>query len=219
MASLAREVRIGEIGESIREGSWISIKAKIAKIWNSNSESISQTGLLGDESGQMKFVSWKKSNLPELKEGESYLIKNAVVDKWNGNLQVSLNRKSEIKRMGKGRKIQNRVLEGEIKRIIPKSGYIERCPECGRVLVDNHCVVHVDVEPVGDLRIKAAVNNKIAIIKGETAESLLNITIEEAKSMSEEELSDLIKKKVLDKKFKFEGTDYGEYFHVIEWKG
>jgi len=72
---------VKKIDDIQKSGDWIDLKAKVVRLWNPNSNPISQIGLLGDETGQIKFISWKKSNLPELKEGKSYQIKKIVTDK------------------------------------------------------------------------------------------------------------------------------------------
>ncbi|MDD3708656.1 MAG: hypothetical protein PHR17_10420 [Aminobacterium sp.] len=51
---------------------WVNIEAKVIQIWDNAHNSISQIGLLGDESGVIKFVSWEKAGKPQIELGEIY---------------------------------------------------------------------------------------------------------------------------------------------------
>jgi len=93
IATLSEELRNmslekNDIADLDQEGEWVTIEAKVLQLWEANSDSINQVGLIGDETGKIKFVSWEKGNLPSLEEGKSYRIKGAVVDSWNGDYQV-----------------------------------------------------------------------------------------------------------------------------------
>ena len=59
-------VRVGDIDEPEQ---WIDIEVKVDQLWEPNSESMVQVGLVAHESGRTKFTSWEKSDLPELEEG------------------------------------------------------------------------------------------------------------------------------------------------------
>lgn len=206
-----------KIEELKQKGEWVSLKAKAIRLWDPHSDVIAQVGLLADETGTLKFVSWKKSQLPPLQEGESYLLKGVVVDVWNGQSQVNLNSRTKITKLDEDIDARGEEgIEGRIMRIVPKSGYIERCPECNRVLVNNHCPVHLDVEPVEDFRIKAALDSaqKVVVANGEVAEKWTNIDLEMAKEMDDEDLDCLLEVKLVGKKFRFSGADFGENFTV-----
>ncbi|MFW6196462.1 MAG: hypothetical protein ACOC5D_03915 [Thermoplasmatota archaeon] len=196
-----------------QEGEWVSIRTKVLQLWDANSDSINQVGLLGDESGKIKFVSWKKAALPKLEEGKSYLIKGAVVDSWNGDYQVNLNSRTSISELDEEIEVEeNKGFVDRIIGIVPKSGYIERCPECNRVLVNNHCPVHIEVDPVEDIRVKASLRNKdkIAIANGEVAEELLGISLEKAKEIPEEDMKSIMHGHLVGRKFRFIGKEFDE---------
>ena len=53
-------------------------------------------GLIGDDTGSIKFVKWAKASLPDLELGKSYLLKKAVTDEFQGRFSVKLNRASQI---------------------------------------------------------------------------------------------------------------------------
>jgi len=87
--------------EEIKEaGKWCSIEAKVIQIWETSNESISQTGIVGDETGIIKFVSWKKSGTPLLELEETYRIENIATSEFNERFSVSLNKNTKIIPMG-----------------------------------------------------------------------------------------------------------------------
>ena len=47
-------MKVMEINEP---GLWVDLKVKVAQLWETNSDAISQSGLVGDETGIIKFVS------------------------------------------------------------------------------------------------------------------------------------------------------------------
>ncbi len=75
---------------------WISLKAKVVQLWESDKSSISQVGLLGDETGIIKFVAFSKSELPLIEEGKSYHFSKLVTDSWQGRFSVKLNKATVI---------------------------------------------------------------------------------------------------------------------------
>ena len=90
-------IKIEEIKEA---GKWISIEAKVIQIWENSNKAISQTGLVGDNTDIIKFVTWKKSGCPMLEFGETYRFKNVVTSEYNDRDSVSLNKNTIITPMG-----------------------------------------------------------------------------------------------------------------------
>ena len=70
---------------------YVTVQVKFVEEWESRSERMLQTGLLGDETGRIKFVLWKDDTREKLVPGKVYLIKNAKVAEYNGRLSLSLN--------------------------------------------------------------------------------------------------------------------------------
>ena len=91
---------ITKIEEITTAGKWISIEAKVIQIWENSNEAISQTGLVGDETGVTKFVTCKKSSCPLLELGETYRFKNVVTSEYNDRFSLSLNKNTIIIPMG-----------------------------------------------------------------------------------------------------------------------
>ena len=86
--------------EDLEAGKWVTLEVKVEQLWESSHESIRQTGVMTDATGIIKFVSWQKSNLPTLLEGETYRIGKVPVTEYEGNMQISLVKTTKIERMG-----------------------------------------------------------------------------------------------------------------------
>lgn len=105
-------------------------------------------------------------------------------------------------------KTSKNEIKGKINEILFGSGAIERCPKCRRPLVNNHCPVHLDVDPEKDLRVKAKLSSgKIIIINGKTVENLLEINIEDAHTLPEYDILRLIKGRLGGKTIRAEVKD------------
>ena len=93
------EPQLTKIADISENGQWANLKAKVVQLWENTHESISQVGLLGDETGIIKFTAWKNAELPRLEQGESYLLRSVVVGEYNGRFQVQLNKNSSVEKL------------------------------------------------------------------------------------------------------------------------
>lgn len=93
------EPQLTKIVDLSENGQWANLKAKVIQLWENTHESISQVGLLGDETGIIKFTEWKNSELSKLEQGESYLFKSIVIGEYNGRFQVQLNKNSTVEKL------------------------------------------------------------------------------------------------------------------------
>ena len=75
---------------------WVNIDGKVIQLWENTHNAIAQIGLLGDETGIIKFVSWAKSGKPVIELGEMYRFKNLAVAEYNGGFSVSINKNTKI---------------------------------------------------------------------------------------------------------------------------
>lgn len=185
----------------------MAVEAKVVELWDSSSPSISQIGLLGDETGTIKFISWEKSDLPNLEENKYYLIKNGVVDSWEGEPQLKLNKRSQIKRTDKKIEVERSdILEGEILALTPRTDVILKCPSCNRTVQENVCVVHGEIEPKKDIRVGLAINVGSEISKvefsGEEASKVANLSVEQAHSLGRDKLKTRLEEKLIGKRVK-----------------
>ena len=183
-----------KISDITTEGKWINISAKVAQIWDNTHESIDQVGLIGDETGIIKFNKWAKAELPPLEEGKSYQFKNVVTDSYQEMFQINFNRTSLIEEIQEDIEIGTQEVEfsGVMVDIQAGSGLIKRCTECNRALIKGVCGEHGKVEGTYDLRIKAVIDDGVsvqdALVNREVTEQLTGITLDDAKQMATKEL-------------------------------
>lgn len=205
------EMKVFEISEP---GRWVDLRVKVTQLWDSNSDAISQAGLIGDETGSMKFVKWAKADLPGLVEGKSYLLKNVVTDEFQGRFSIKLNRTSQIEELKEDIAVGSQAteFEGALVDVQNGSGLIKRCPTCKRSLAKGICGEHGKVEGVYDLRIKAVLDDgrraQDILINRETTERLVGLTLEEAKQMAMEALDHEVVKGLIESKL------LGRYYTV-----
>jgi ssDNA-binding replication factor A large subunit len=210
---------------------WIDVRAKVVDLWEPNSDAIAQVGLLGDESGQMKFVSFTTSDLPLLEEDAVYRLGNVVTDEYEGQFSVKLNRTTSIDRLDEDIEVGDNSIEveGALVDIQSGSGLIRRCPEeeCTRVLRNGRCSEHGEVEGEFDLRIKGVLDDgntvQELVFDKEATEELTGITIEQAQEMAMDALdtsvvTDEMKSMTLGRYYRVRGPTLGRYVLVNEFE-
>lgn len=211
------------------DGQWISLKTKVVQLWPSESESIAQSGLIGDDTGTIRFVSWAKSGLPTVEEDKCYMLKNVVTDEWQGRYNVKLTRSTEIVPIEEDIEVSSVVEEflGAIVDIQSGSGLIKRCEFCKRALSKGSCGEHGKVEGMYDLRIKGVIDDgnvvQEILLNREIVESLIGITLEEAKKMAAEALDqslvlDAFRERLIGRYFSIKGPRVGRYILVEDIK-
>jgi replication factor A1 len=207
----AERVNVADVTE---QGRWVDLRAKVVQLYEPRSDAISQAGLIGDETGVIRFVKWAKADLPDLIEGKSYLFKNAVTDEFQGRFSVKLNRTSQIEELKEDILVEPQSVEfsGAVVEVQKGSGLIKRCPVCKRVLAKGICGEHGKVEGAYDLRIKAVLDDgrkaQDILINRETTERLVGLTLDQAKQMAMEALDHEVVRGLI------EGTLVGRYYTV-----
>jgi replication factor A1 len=208
---------------------WVDMTAKVVDLWEPRSDAIAQVGLLGDESGTIKFTKWAKSDLSELEEGAVYRLGNLVTDEYEGRFSVKLNSTTTITEVDEELEVgdDHTTVEGALVDIQSGSGLIKRCPEedCTRVLQNGRCSEHGEVEGEFDLRIKGVLDDGEAvhevIFDQEATEELTGIALEEAKEMAMDALdtevvADEMSEKILGYYYRVTGPTLGRYVLVNE---
>jgi len=171
-----------------------SVRAKFIQEWEASHDRMLQSGLLGDESGTVKFVIWKEEGKERLVPGTVYSVYYALVDEYQGRTSLNLTTATIVPEEGdipvsggEG------VFSGALVHIAPGSGLIKRCPVegCNRVLSrQNYCPVH-EIQPgfLYDLRIKGWLDNgretREILVQREVTEQLTGIPMNEAKELAE----------------------------------
>lgn len=216
------QVKASDIKE---DGRWVTVRGKVVQLWETNHESVSQVGLLGDESGTIKFTKWAKAALPQVEEGKSYLFKNITTSEYQGQFSVKLNKTSEIVPINEDIEVGRTLVEysGAIVDIQSGSGLIKRCPECKRALIKGACGEHGKVEGQYDLRVKAVMDDgekvQDILLNREVTEALVGITLDQAKDMATEALDqavvlDVIKSKLVGRYFTVSGAKLDKFILV-----
>ncbi len=216
------EKNIVKIEQIQAAGSWVNLKAKVMQLWMPENPAIKQVGLLGDETGVIKFVSWAKANLQPLEEGKCYQINRVISDEWQGKFSIKFNKNTTISELNEEIMVGNPIveIEGVLIDIQSGSGLIKRCPNCKRVLVRGVCAEHGAVEGEYDLRVKAVIDNgretQDIILNQTMVEQISAITVQNAKEMALAALDsnvvlDKIKDGILGRYFRVRGQRVGRY--------
>jgi len=203
---------------------WVDVRATVVELWDPRADAVAQVGLLGDETGTIKFTKWSKSDLPELEEGTSYSLRNVVTDEYQGRFSVKLNRTTTIEELDEQIEVgsDSVEVEGALVDIQSGSGLIKRCPEdeCTRVLQNGRCSEHGEVEGEFDLRIKGVLDDgeevTEVIFDEEATEELTGIALEEAKEMAMDALdttvvADEMRADILGRYYSVTGPTFGRY--------
>lgn len=227
-----RDNQLVDLADIDEDEQWVDLRVTLVELWEPRSDSIAQVGLLGDESGTIKFVAFETSDLPELTEGQSYQLTNVVTDEYEGNYSVKLNRTTEITEIDADIEIGDNAetLSGALVDIQSGSGLIKRCPidGCTRVLQNGRCPEHGDVDDGEfDLRIKGVIDNgdtvQEVIFDREMTEQAAGISLEQAQQMAMDALdtsvvADKVREVTLGRYYRVEGPVMGRYLLVNEFE-
>ena len=208
---------------------WLSLTAKIVDLWDPRSDAVGQVGLLGDETGTIKFTKWADSNLPELEEGKVYHLGNLVSDEYQGDYSVKLNRTTTVEESDEDFEVGDNAetVEGALVDIQSGSGLIKRCPmeDCTRVLQNGRCSEHGEQDGEFDLRIKGVLDDgeevREVIFNKEATEEFTGIGLEEAQDMAMDALDTTVvaeemREMTLGRYYRVTGPTMGRYLLANE---
>jgi len=80
----------------MKKDTWATLVAEIEQLWEATSPAIRQVGIMRDGTGIIKFVSWEKSDLPMMGEGETFYISGAPVSEYNERLSIGLVKTTKV---------------------------------------------------------------------------------------------------------------------------
>ncbi len=217
------------------DNKWVTVKGKVIQLWEPKSDSISQTGLIGDDTGVIKFTIFAKSAEKldiTLEEGESYEFRNVVSSIWQDQISLKVNSNSEIIMLDTDMEVkrQSVTVTGVITEISAGSGLIKRCPECKRKLSKGNCAEHGRVDGVYDLCLKAVLQDSAfgnppqsfdLVMNAAIVEKLTGISLQKAIELATEALdtavvSDILAEKVIFRYYKVTGARLSSNFIVEE---
>jgi replication factor A1 len=218
------------VGTIDADEEWLTVEAEVVDLWDPSHESIAQVGLVGDETGTIKFVAFETSDLRRLEEGASYRLENVVTEEYQGNYSIKLNRNTVINELDESIDVGDDAAEvtGALVAVQQPSGLIKRCPaeDCSRVLQDGRCSEHGEVDGEFDLRIKAVLDDgtdtQAVIFDAEATEALTGIDIAKAKEIAMDALDmdaviEQIRPQILGQYFSVTGREMGRYVLIDEF--
>lgn len=216
-----------QVADINQDENWIDVRVKFTEEWEPRSDSIAQVGLVGDESGEIKFVAFETSDLPKLESGECYELENVVTDEYEGDYSIKLNRTTVINEIDDEIEVgdNTETIEGALVNVRDGSGLIERCTEdgCTRTLTSGVCKEHGEVDGENDLRIIAHLDDgtevTTVVFNRELTEELTGIDLDTATEMAEKAMDkDVVGREVNPEirgdSYRLTGRKAGEYFVV-----
>ncbi|GAA0448812.1 replication factor A (plasmid) [Halococcus dombrowskii] len=220
-----------DIGSINTADEWVDITGKVVELWESDADAVGQVGLMGDETGRIKFTAWAKSDLDTLEEGAVYQLENVVTGEYQGRYSVKLNSNTRITPSDETIEVGDNTteVEGALVAIQSGSGLIKRCPhdDCTRVLNDGRCSEHGEGEGEFDLRVKGVLDDgydvEEVIFNQEMTEDLAEITLAEAKERAMDTLDttvvgDDIRADIIGGYYRVGGPKLGRYVLVDEFE-
>lgn len=210
----------------------ISLKAKVTKLFNVKSDKVARAGVIGDETGTIRFTAWK-SEVPNAKinEGESYLFEFATVQRDTNNLSVVLS--PNIKKIKDEIIVKTNDIDmfGNIVSVGEGSGLIRRCKAegCNRPLGKmNFCQVHGGQKDFKyDLRIKAVLDDgwraKNIHLPLEPTEEIIGMKLDDvikkvegSATMGADDFLAFIRDKIIGRYYIVSGSDFNDRIYVSE---
>jgi replication factor A1 len=207
---------------------WVDLEVQVVDLWDDTHESMAQAGLLGDESGTIKFIAWEKSDLPALQEGESYRLQGVSTDEYEGRYSVNLVSTTAIERLEDDVEAgdDERTLAGALVDIKSGSGLIKRCTadeDCTRVIQNGRCAEHGECDGEFDLRIKGVLDDgqeaQDILLDAEATEDLTGVGLDEATDMAMDALDTAVvgqrfEDELIGRYYEVRGPQYGQYLLV-----
>ncbi|WP_423751392.1 Single-stranded DNA binding protein [Salinirarus marinus] len=190
-----------------------------------------RSGVLADETARLPFTDWQRRE--ELTEGAILRLEDVYVREFRGVPQVNLtefttvatlDREVEAVESATRMRIDEAVstgglfdveVVGNVIEVRDGSGLIERCPECGRVVQNDQCRVHGDVQGEDDLRVKAILDDGhgtlTAVLGSDLTAEVYGGGVEKAReaareAMDKDVVSDEISDRLVGREFRVRGT-------------
>ncbi len=167
-----------------------TVRVKVVQNWEPRHDRMMQTGMVGDETGVIKFVTWKDDSSTAVEEGKIYTVYYAGVDEYQGKLSINFTGATILEDEGADLNVADgsTTIFGTFLNMGPGSGVIKRCPVegCTRVLNrQNYCPDHeVQTDFRYDLRVTGILDDGISarniLMQREVVEAVTGITLDKA---------------------------------------
>ncbi|MFQ3319260.1 MAG: replication factor A1 [Natronomonas sp.] len=204
------------------------------------------SGVLGDETARLPFTDWDPH--AELAEGESVRLKDIYVREYRGVPSVNVTEFStvetvpavEVSDSATEMSVHEAVeaggvfdaeLTGNVIEVRDGSGLIQRCSECGRVVQNDQCRSHGQVDPEDDLRVKAILDDgtdTVTVVLGrELTEEVYGGTLKDAleharDAMDREVVAEEIAADLVGREYRVRGAlsvdEYGANLDATEFE-
>ena len=202
------------------------------------------SGVLADETARLPFTDWQPR--PEVTEGAQLRLEDVYVREFRGVPSVNLTEfttvapadvtvSDEAPRLSVREAVDTGgmydvTVVGNVLEVRDGSGLIQRCPECGRLVQNDQCRSHGQVDPEDDLRVKAIVDDGTdtvtAILGTELTKEIYGGTLADAldaarDAMDREVVADEIAADLEGREFRVRGhlsvDDYGANLDASEF--
>jgi len=205
------------------------------------------SGVLGDESGRLPFTDWDPH--APIEAGGTVRIENAYVREFRGVPEVNVSEHSTMTELDRTIAVGDAAetmsireavtrggvydveLRGSLIAVRDGSGLIERCPECGRVVQNEQCRSHGDVDGEDDLRVKATLDDGTAtatvVLDEELTAEVYGGGLDEAReaareAMDKEVVAERIRDRIVGHDYRVRGhlsvDDYGANLDVTTFE-
>ena len=188
------------------------------------------SGVVGDETARLPFTDWDPHD--ELEAGESVRLEDVYVREFRGVPSVNVTEFStvdpvadvEVSDSATRMTVREAVdsggvfdveLVGNVIEVRDGSGLIQRCPDCDRVVQNDQCRSHGEVDPEDDLRVKAILDDgtdtATAILGRDLTEDVYGDTLEDAledarDAMDRDVVADAIAEDLVGREFRVRGA-------------
>jgi hypothetical protein len=81
----------------------VSIAGRVTTLWEPSHPAIAQVGLIEDESGRIKFTSWKRSRARWVEEGAQVHLWDVKRNRYDGRWSVAVTGWSRVRSVDRGR--------------------------------------------------------------------------------------------------------------------
>jgi ssDNA-binding replication factor A large subunit len=211
---------------NVEDEKWGNATVEVVDLWDADHEAIAQTGLIGNETGVIKFTRFTDVDGPTLEEGETYSIASMVGDEYQGQMSLKFVSTTEIEQADTEVEVADPTITdtARVEKIGGGAGYIERCPEedCSHTLEEGRCRKHGDVDGEPDLRATVRLNTGDRLfIHQEELEELMDTSLEEVlevvrDAMDKNAYELHVRERLLTRLVEFEANEYRGDLHAEE---
>ena len=202
------------------------------------------SGVLADDTARLPFTDWNPR--PAVAEGAEIRLEDVYVREFRGVPSINLTEfttaapasvsvsddapRVSIREAVDTGGMYDVEIVGNVLEVRDGSGLIQRCPECGRLVQNDQCRSHGQVDPEDDLRVKAIVDDGTdtvtAILGTDLTKEVYGGTLDDAlaaarDAMDREVVADEIAQKLEGRRFRVRGhlsvDDYGANLDASEF--